>query len=77
MTNRTSKFEVVGFILVLLMVLVQGFCGAFAYIDPSDISNIRGTELFSQMDSDWVNLYGSRTVFITLILGFLLYSRNY
>jgi len=75
--NKKSKLEYAGFVLVLLMIVLQGFYGAFAYIDPSAFSNVRGTELFSPMDADWVNIYGSRTIFITLILGFLLYSRNY
>jgi len=77
MDNKKSKLEYVGFVLVLLMILLQGFYGAFAYIDPSAFSSVRGTELFSPMDADWVNIYGSRTIFITLIFGYLLYTRNY
>jgi len=77
MDNKKSQLEYVGFVLVLLMILLQGFYGAFAYIDPSAFASVRGTELFSPMDADWVNIYGSRTIFITLILGYLLYTRNY
>jgi len=77
MDNKKSQLEYVGFVLVLLMILLQGFYGAFAYIDPSAFARGRGTELFSPMDADWVNIYGSRTIFITLILGYLLYTRNY
>jgi len=77
MDNKKSKLEHVGFILVLLMTLLQVFYGLFSYIEPSSFSNIRGTELFSQMDADWVRIYGSRTIFITLILGFLLYAKHY
>jgi hypothetical protein len=77
MNNKNSKLENVGVVLVLLMILLQAFYGVFAYIDASAFSNLRGTELFSQMDTDWVNIYGSRTIFISLILGLLLYSRNY
>jgi hypothetical protein len=29
------------------------------------------------MDSDWVKIYGSRTLFIALLLGYLLHVRNY
>ena len=75
--NNKSKLEKVGFVLVLLMVLLQVFYGIFAYIDPLAFSKVRGTELFSLMDADWVNIYGSRTLFITLVLGLLLYSRHY
>jgi hypothetical protein len=77
MTNKKSKLEKTGFILVLLMILLQAFYGTFAYIDPTAFSNARGTELFSQMDADWINIYGSRTIFIALFFGFLLYTRNY
>ena len=75
--NNTTTTEKVGLILVLLMIILQGFYGIFALIDPSAFSTVRGTELFSVMDGDWVIIYGSRTLFITLILGYLLYSRNY
>ena len=77
MNDKKSTLEKVGFTLVLLMIILQGFYGLFAYIDPSAFSNVRGTTLFSPMDADWVNIYGSRTLFITLILGFLLYSKHY
>ena len=63
--------------MVLIMALLQVFYAVFAYIDPAAFSNLRGTELFSEMDSDWIKIYGSRTLFITLVLGYLLYSRNY
>lgn len=77
MTNKSTKLEKVGFILVLLMILLQGFYGFFAYFDPVSFSSLRGTELFSERDTDWVQIYGSRTLFITLVLAYLLYSRNY
>ena len=77
MTNKNTKLEKVGFVLVLLIVFLQGFYGAFAFIDPAIFSTVRGTELFSDMDADWVKIYGSRTIFITLIFGYLLYTRNH
>ena len=77
MTNKNSKLEKIGFVLVLFIVLLQGFYGTFAFIDPANFSTVRGTELFSDMDADWVKIYGSRTIFITLIFGYLLYTRNH
>jgi hypothetical protein len=77
MNNKKSKLEVVGIALVLLMTVLQGFYGVFAYVDPLAFSNVRGTELFSKMDSDWVHIYGSRTLFIMLTFSFLLYTRHY
>ena len=46
MTNKNTKLEKVGFVLVLLIVFLQGFYGAFAFIDPAIFSTVRGTELF-------------------------------
>jgi hypothetical protein len=76
MTNKMTKLEKIGFVLVALIVLLQGFYGTFSFIDPAKFSAVRGTELFSVMDADWVKIYGSRTIFITLIFGYLLYTRN-
>jgi len=72
-----SSLERAGFALVFLMILLQGFYGAISITDPVTFSSIRGTELFSSLDSDWVKIYGSRTIFITLLFGYLLYTRNY
>jgi hypothetical protein len=77
MKNKMTKLEKVGFVLVVLIVFLQGFYGTFALIDPAKFAAVRGTELFSGMDADWVKIYGSRTIFITLIFGYLLYTRNY
>jgi len=77
MTKNTSTLEKTGFILVLLMILLQGFYGIFAYFEPLHFANVRGTTLFAPMDADWVKIYGSRTLFITLALGYLLYFRHY
>lgn len=77
MTAKNTTLKKSAFILVLLMILLQAFYGAFAYVDPLSFSNIRGTELFSLMDADWIRIYGSRTLFITLALGYLLFTKNY
>lgn len=77
MNIKKSTLEIVGITLVLLMTILQGFYGIFAYVDPSAFSSVRGTELFSTLDADWVNIYGSRTLFITLLLSYLLYTRHY
>ena len=66
-----------GYILVLLMALLQGGYAIFAYLDPTAFSIFRGTELFDVADSDWVKIYASRTLFVALIIGYLLYWRNY
>ena len=53
MKNKSTKLEIVGLVLVALIVLLQGFYGTFAFIDPAKFSAVRGTELFSVMDADW------------------------
>lgn len=73
--NKT--YNKIGVVLVFIMALIQGFYAIYSYLDPAAFAVIRGTELFSPMDSDWVKIYGSRTLFITLVLGYLLYIRNY
>ena len=77
MTNKMTKLEKVGFKLVLLIVLLQGFYGTFSFIDPTAFSTVRDTELFSGLDADWLKIYGSCTIFITLIFAYLLYTRNH
>jgi hypothetical protein len=72
-----SNLERAGFVLVFLMILLLGFYGTFAFLEPALCSVVRGTERFSDMDRHWVKIYGSRTIFITLIFGYLLYTRNY
>ncbi|BBN81548.1 hypothetical protein PA25_15330 [Pseudoalteromonas sp. A25] len=67
----------IGFVLVLLMALLQGFYGLFAYIDPVAFADVRGTALISNEDIDWVQIYGSRTLFVSLIIGALLYFREF
>ena len=72
-----TKYQNIGIALVLIMMLIQGFYAIFSYSNPEAFAALRGTKLFSTMDSDWVKIYGSRTLFITLVLGYLLYIRNY
>lgn len=73
----SKNYRKTGLALVLIMALIQAFYAIFSYVDPAAFAALRGTELFSPMDSDWVKIYGSRTLFITLLLGYLLYIRNY
>lgn len=66
-----------GFVLVSLMVLLQLFYACFAYLDPGEFAALRGTELFEGRDSDWVRIYASRTMFVALIIGYLLHKRQF
>lgn len=66
-----------GYVLVLLMVVLQGFYAIYAYLDPAAFSALRGTDLVAVGDAEWVKIYASRTLFVSLIIGYLLYIRNY
>ena len=46
MINTMTGVEKTGFILVLLMVLLQGVYGTFAYFDPATFSSLRGQSYF-------------------------------
>lgn len=64
-------------IMVLLMAGIQAFYGVFAFVDPVTFSGLRGTALLSELDADWVVIYGSRTLFVALIISWLLLKREY
>ncbi len=66
----------IGIVLVLLMTLLQAFYAVYAYVDPAGFSVLRDTDLTSLADADWVRIYASRTLFIALVVGLLLYLRN-
>lgn len=72
-----GALERLGFILVLLMALLQGGYAIYAYIDPASFAILRGTELLVVGDLDWVKIYASRTLFVALIIGYLVFLRNY
>lgn len=75
--SKSSSLEKLASVLVFLMAALQGAYAIFAYVDPAGFSSVRGTELFSLADSDWVQIYASRTLFVALIIGYLLYLKNY
>ena len=66
-----------GSVLVALMALLQLVYACFAYLDPVAFATLRGTELFEGRDSDWVRIYASRTMFVALIIGYLLHKRQF
>jgi hypothetical protein len=78
MTNEFSEtMAKIGGFLVFLMAALQLAYALYAYIDPAAFSLTRGTELFDAADSDWVRIYASRTLFVALIIGYLLYARQF
>lgn len=75
--QKIGTLEKVGCVLVFLMATLQFAYAIFAYIDPIAFSVTRGTELFALGDADWVKIYASRTMFIALFIGVLLYFKQY
>lgn len=77
MTEKKSEaLSRAGFVLVFLMAGLQLAYAVYAFADPAAFSLTRGTELFAAGDADWVRIYASRTLFIALIIGYLLYSKQ-
>lgn len=66
-----------GVVLVLLMAAIQLVYALYAYIEPTAFSVARGTRLFDLGDVDWIRIYASRTLFIALFIGYLLYRKQF
>jgi hypothetical protein len=78
MKETQSKFlPMAGYVLVFLMAALQLVYALYAFTDPAAFSVTRGTQLLDLGDSDWVRIYASRTLFIALIVGYLLYLKQF
>ena len=66
-----------GVVLVSLMVLLQLVYAVFAHFDPAGFAALRGTALVDAQDADWVRIYASRTLFVVVIVGYLLYLKQF
>ena len=75
--SKHKALERTGYVLIVLMVLLQGLYAIYAYLDPASFAILRGTDLVVAGDTDWVKIYASRTLFVSLIIGYLLYIKNY
>ncbi len=75
--KQTTALRTTGMVLVLLMAGLQLAYALYAFADPAAFSLVRGTELFAAGDSDWIRIYASRTLFIALIVGYLLYRKHF
>jgi hypothetical protein len=75
--KKSKSLQTTGIIFVFLMAGLQLVYAVYAFADPAAFSLIRGTELFATGDSDWIRIYASRTLFIALLIGYLLYRRHF
>jgi hypothetical protein len=78
MSGQKGKLvERIALSLVFVMALLQAVYAIYAYLDPQAFSLLRGTALFASNDGDWIKIYASRTMFVALIIGFLLIIQEY
>ncbi len=78
MTETTFRgYKTASFLLVALMAILQGIYAVYAFVDPTSFAAVRGTDLFAAGDVDWVRIYASRTLFVALIIGYLLFLKQY
>lgn len=77
MNGQQNYVEKIAIALVALMALLQAFYAFYAFFEPAGFAALRGTGLVSTGDIDWVKIYASRTFFIALIIGLLVYRKNY
>lgn len=70
-------YKTAGVVLVALMAILQCFYAGYAFFDPASFAALRGTDLVAAGDTDWVWIYASRTLFVALIMGYLLFLQNY
>ena len=74
--NKSTTLEKTAYVFVFLIGLLQLLYAVYAYFDPAGFSVVRGTALFNTGDADWVQIYASRTLFVALIIAYLLYTKN-
>jgi hypothetical protein len=75
--QKERLVERIAIAMVFLMAVLQGVYAIYAYLDPQAFALLRGTELFASDDGDWVQIYASRTLFVALIIAYLLITQEY
>jgi hypothetical protein len=67
-----SASRSIGIGMVFGIALLQGFYAAWAFVDPQAVASYRGGSLEGDSATLWVHTYGSRTLFISLVVLLLL-----
>lgn len=70
-THLRANMRSVGFWMAAGMMVLQGFYALEAFIDPVGLAAYRGTPLVGGSVT-WVQAYGSRTLFVALLVFLLL-----
>ncbi|MDF3019001.1 MAG: hypothetical protein K0Q92_304 [Steroidobacteraceae bacterium] len=61
-----------GFWLALIMALLQAGYAVQAFVDPGALADFRGMSVHDPASISWVYVYGSRTLFVALVVMVLL-----
>lgn len=76
MTNSpvaaASVSRSIGIWMAVGIALLQGFYAAWSFVDPQAVASYRGGSLEGDSVALWVYAYGSRTLFIALVVLLLL-----
>jgi hypothetical protein len=75
-SSSISVWRSVGFWMAAVMALVQATYALQAYLDPAAFAAYRGTPITDSNDAIWVHTYGSRTLFVALVVLVLLLRRD-
>lgn len=70
--TATSFPRSIGIWMAVGIALLQGFYATWAFVDPQAVASYRGGALEGESASLWVQTYGSRTLFIALVVLLLL-----
>lgn len=62
----------IGIWMAVGIAVLQGFYAAWAFVDPHAVASYRGGSLEGDSATLWVHAYGSRTLFIALVVLLLL-----
>jgi len=62
----------IGIWMAVGIAVLQGFYAAWAFVDPQAAASYRGGSLEGDSATLWVHAYGSRTLFIALVVLLLL-----
>lgn len=74
---RTGNWTKLAIGLVLVMVILQAVNVVRVVADPVGFSEYMGLGLDQEEDASFVYVYGLRTAFIVIIVGALVYLRDY
>jgi hypothetical protein len=62
----------IGIAMAVGIALLQGFYAGWSFADPQAVASYRGGPLAGESAALWVHAYGSRTLFIALVVLLLL-----